>query len=121
MPLRYKEFHRRLMGTKDHIKARSLGGSDNADNIMLAHQYCNSKRGTADVTDELRRVCRKWISNNVPLWFIDSAEEFYLRRYVPPVERSTRIEPDWWSQQPKSKPSEDAMNIAWQGGLCNGR
>jgi 5-methylcytosine-specific restriction endonuclease McrA len=37
--------------TRDHIKPRSLGGSDNESNIQLAHRMCNNKRGSQPLPD----------------------------------------------------------------------
>lgn len=31
--------------TIDHIKPRSLGGSDDLDNLQCAHHYCNTAKG----------------------------------------------------------------------------
>jgi 5-methylcytosine-specific restriction endonuclease McrA len=31
--------------TLDHIEPRLFGGTDEAENLRLAHRYCNSKRG----------------------------------------------------------------------------
>lgn len=34
----------KLFATWDHVKPKSLGGSGSQDNLMLAHQECNSLR-----------------------------------------------------------------------------
>lgn len=37
--------------TIDHLKCQAHGGTDNFDNLMLAHAGCNSSRGTRSVRD----------------------------------------------------------------------
>lgn len=37
--------------TRDHVIPRSKGGSNKLSNLRLAHGFCNSKRGNADVPD----------------------------------------------------------------------
>ena len=34
--------------TREHIKPRSKGGSDNRDNIAISHAICNSMRGNKE-------------------------------------------------------------------------
>ena len=37
--------------TKDHVIPKSLGGRGEIDNLMPAHQYCNSVKGSTIVRD----------------------------------------------------------------------
>lgn len=39
--------------TIDHIIPRSKGGSDDIDNLRLAHRKCNEARGNSDLPDAL--------------------------------------------------------------------
>jgi hypothetical protein len=50
--------HRKLLAaSRDHIVPRSVGGSDEPDNLLLAHCICNAIRGDGPVTDDLRDRC----------------------------------------------------------------
>lgn len=40
-----KKFIARNNASRDHVKPKSLGGSNEITNIALAHKSCNSKRG----------------------------------------------------------------------------
>lgn len=46
--------------TADHVIPRSLGGSDDMDNLVAACRSCNSRKGTKV------RVRQTWLS---PRWF----------------------------------------------------
>jgi 5-methylcytosine-specific restriction endonuclease McrA len=37
----------RNSASRDHIRPRSRGGSDNPNNIQLAHRLCNWRRGSS--------------------------------------------------------------------------
>lgn len=39
----------RREASRDHIRPRSLGGPDFAENLKLAHRRCNSRRGNMRV------------------------------------------------------------------------
>lgn len=48
-----------LCPSEDHIVPRSRGGKWRKGNIKLAHRWCNSKRSSRDVTDELKAEIRE--------------------------------------------------------------
>ncbi|WP_420873464.1 HNH endonuclease [Novosphingobium resinovorum] len=39
--------HHKLIPTIEHITPRSEGGSDDLDNLVLAHRICNQRRAQA--------------------------------------------------------------------------
>lgn len=41
--------HGRDAATVDHLDPQSFGGDDDFDNLLMAHQGCNSSRGTREV------------------------------------------------------------------------
>lgn len=45
--------------TVDHVVPLSKGGAPGMGNSKLAHRYCNSVRGNAELTEELRAKIRE--------------------------------------------------------------
>lgn len=58
-----------LNATRDHIIKKEHGGKYRADNIALAHHYCNSSRDT-HTEEQLRERIIFLFTNNLPsgLW-----------------------------------------------------
>lgn len=48
-----------LRKTRDHVIPKVKGGQRTRDNIRAAHRLCNEMRGHQDVTEGLKRRCRK--------------------------------------------------------------
>ena len=46
-----------LSGSIDHIVPRSKGGTDTPSNRAPAHYFCNTHKGSRDITLELREMC----------------------------------------------------------------
>lgn len=45
--------------TLEHIKARSKGGTSKEKNLAVAHYYCNKKRSSRDLSENLLWALRK--------------------------------------------------------------
>ncbi|QZD86835.1 HNH endonuclease [Qipengyuania psychrotolerans] len=43
----------------EHLKARSEGGTDDLDNLVLCHQHCNGHLGVRPIADKLK-MRSKW-------------------------------------------------------------
>lgn len=69
-----------ITATRDHIIPRSQKGTLALENLRLAHAYCNSKRGSLDVTDELRAKCKEVIQYRAGHQALLDAERFYKNR-----------------------------------------
>lgn len=46
--------HGPVTASVDHITPRKLGGDDRFENLLIAHQGCNSRRGTRDASEARR-------------------------------------------------------------------
>ena len=47
-----------MLRTIEHVVPRSLGGTDDLDNLRLAHRFCNAVRGRDDF-ETARQVARQ--------------------------------------------------------------
>lgn len=56
-----------LSPTREHLVPRSLGGSNRAENLLLAHRRCNGLRGTI-AADAFRRLMRGEALTRAELW-----------------------------------------------------
>lgn len=67
--------------TVDHIIPRSVGGSDDWDNIQLAHQRCNSRKNTMDDADYKQRAKEGVERAHQGLVEIESMARYYSGPY----------------------------------------
>ena len=56
--------------TKDHVFARSKGGDDNLDNIVMVCKSCNSSRGNMDLFEWYATVREEWPPINVAVHYL---------------------------------------------------
>ena len=113
----------RLTATQDHIIPISKGGGNVVSNKKLAHAYCNHKRGSGPVTEELRLLCREWILQHLGQYIIADLEEWFNKEVRPLIPRRPKgaiedYKEEYWLQLAKS---EDIFYRCCQGGLCSSR
>lgn len=73
-----------LFLTVDHVKPKSMGGSDHASNRKPAHRICNNFRGTRNITEALRIICRELVGNS-------QHSVNYPKRSLPPKPEKWRV------------------------------
>jgi hypothetical protein len=104
-----------------HIIPLSKGGTQTEGNLVLTHQYCNSRVGNSRITDELRSICKEKIQCIASQNLLVDCRLYFYNFFVKPRlgDRAIRLEPDWWATQ--NLIGGDLMVRAVQGGLCNGK
>ena len=78
--------------TLEHIKPRRLGGTGASGNLAVAHKFCNQARSDAGITEDLRSMCRNYVTSCIEVaGSIESGTQELIEGYTATADQARQV------------------------------